>query len=85
MELARWCQQRSTPTEDGPPCAGPNCDPPHPPLLAPGDAHAAPIPRWTELDAELRQALIGLLTRMIGDSLPGAPARAGKGDADEPG
>jgi hypothetical protein len=37
------------------------------------------------LDAELQQALIGLLIRMIGDHLPGFPARAGKGDADEPG
>jgi hypothetical protein len=56
------------------------------PLFSPpATSHAAPIPRWTELDAELRQALIGLLTRMIGDSLPGSPARVGKGDADEPG
>ena len=51
----------------------------------PATSRAAPIPRWTELDAELQQALIGLLTRMIGDSLPGFRARAGKGDADEPG
>ena len=50
----------------------------------PATSHAAPIPRWTELDAELQQALIGLLTRMIGDHLPGSRARAGKGDADEP-
>ena len=51
----------------------------------PATSRAAPIPRWTELDAELQQALIGLLTRMIGDHLSGARARAGKGDADEPG
>ena len=55
----------------------PLCSPPATP-------RAAPIPRWTELDAELQQALIGLRTRMIGDHLPGFPARAGKGDADEP-
>ena len=57
-----------------------------PPLSSPpATSHAAPIPRWTQLDAELQQALIGLLIRMIGDHLPGFPARAGKGDADEPG
>ena len=45
---------------------------------------AAGIPRWTELDAELQQALVQLLTRMIGNHLPGPRARAGKGDADDP-
>jgi hypothetical protein len=44
----------------------------------------APIPRWTELDAELQQALVRLLTRMIGDHLPGSRARAGKEVADDP-
>jgi hypothetical protein len=41
------------------------------------------IPRWMELDAELQQALVRLLTRMIGDHLPGSRARAGKEAADE--
>ena len=50
----------------------------------PTTSHAAAIPRWTELDAELQQALVRLLTRMIGNHLPGSRARAGKGDADEP-
>ena len=50
----------------------------------PATSRAAPIPRWAELDAELQQALIGLLIRMIGDHLPESRARAGKGDADEP-
>jgi hypothetical protein len=45
--------------------------------------HAAGIPRWTELDAELQQALVRLLTRMIGDHLPGSRARAAKGVADD--
>src|SRR3954468_4772127 len=56
-----------------------------PPLCSlPATSRAGMIPRWTELDAELRQALINLLTRMIGDSLPGPSARAGQGDADDP-
>ena len=46
--------------------------------------HAAGIPRWRELDAELQQALVRLLTRMIGDHLPGSQARARKGVADDP-
>ena len=45
---------------------------------------AAAIPRWTELDAALQQDLVRLLTRMIGDHLPEARARTGKGDADDP-
>ena len=53
------------------------------PLFSPpATSHAARIPRWTQLDAELQQALIGLLIRMIGDHLP--ESRARKGDADEP-
>jgi hypothetical protein len=52
------------------------------PLFAlPTTVHAAAIPRWTELDIELRQALVRLLTQMIGDHLPGA--RAGKEVADD--
>ena len=46
--------------------------------------HTARIPRWTELDAELQQALVRLLTRMIGDHLPGSRAHAGKEVADDP-
>jgi hypothetical protein len=46
--------------------------------------HAAEIPRWTQLDAETQQTLVRLLTRMIGNHLPGAHAHAGKGDADDP-
>jgi hypothetical protein len=49
----------------------------------PTTLHAAEIPRWTELDAELQQALVRLLTRMIGDHLPGSGTRAGKGGADD--
>ena len=41
-------------------------------------------PRWTQLDPELQQALVRLLTRMIGDHLPGSRARAGKEGADDP-
>jgi hypothetical protein len=43
----------------------------------------ARITRWTQLDAELQQALVRLLTRMIGDHLPGSRARAAKGVADD--
>lgn len=46
--------------------------------------HPAGTPRWTQLDPELRQALVVLLTRMIGDHLPGSCARDGKGVADDP-
>jgi hypothetical protein len=49
----------------------------------PATFHTAGIPRWTELDAELQQALVRLLTRMIGDHLPGTVACAGKGVADD--
>jgi hypothetical protein len=49
----------------------------------PTTVHAAGIPRWTELDTELQQALVRLLTRMIGDHLPGARARAAKEVADD--
>ena len=50
------------------------------PLFSPpATSRAAPIPRWTELDAELQQALIGLLTRMIGDSPPRVPSPRRKG------
>jgi hypothetical protein len=57
-----------------------HCTPLYP---LPTTLHAAAIPRWTELDAELQQALVRLLTRMIGDQLPGSGARAGKGVADD--
>jgi hypothetical protein len=50
----------------------------------PRTSHAAGIPRWTELDAELQQDLVRLLTRMIGDHLPGSRVHAGKGVADDP-
>lgn len=53
-------------------------------FLRPTTFQTTRIPRWMELDAELQQALVRLLTRMIGDQLPGSPARAGKGVADEP-
>ena len=46
--------------------------------------HAAGIPRWTQLDAALQQALVRLLTRMISDHLPGSRAHAGKEVADDP-
>jgi hypothetical protein len=49
----------------------------------PTTTHAVGIPRWTQLDAELQQALVCLLTEMIGNHLPGSRARAGKGDADD--
>ena len=55
-----------------------------PPLFSlPTALHAAGIPRWTQLDAELQQSLVRLLTRMIGDHLPESRARAGKGVADD--
>ena len=44
----------------------------------------AGIPRWRQLDPELQEALVRLLTQMIGDHLPGSRARAGKEVADEP-
>jgi hypothetical protein len=53
-------------------------------LSAPTTLHAAGIPRWTRLDAELQQALVHLLTRMIGDHLPEFRARAAKEVADDP-
>ena len=50
----------------------------------PTTRHAAEIPRWGELDAELQQALVRLLTQMIGDHLPGSRARVKKEVADDP-
>jgi hypothetical protein len=63
------------PAQNAIPCA--------PLFSVPTTLHAAAIPRWTQLDAELQQALVRLLTRMIGDHLPGSRARAGKEAADE--
>jgi hypothetical protein len=51
---------------------------PTPPL------HAAGIPHWRGLDPDLQQALVGLLTRMIGNHLPSARVRDERGDADDP-
>ena len=50
----------------------------------PTTSPAAGIPRWGELDAELQQALVHLLTQMIGDHLPRSRSRAGKGGDDDP-
>jgi hypothetical protein len=67
------------------PTHAPNRDAPHSPpfLAAPTTPRAAPPPRWTELDPELRRALVRLLARLIGDHLPGPAARDGKGAADD--
>jgi hypothetical protein len=46
--------------------------------------HATGAPRWTELHPDLQRALVHLLTRMIGDHLPGSGARDGKGVTDDP-
>jgi len=61
-----------------------NATQPTPLFSRPTTAHAAAVPRWTELDAALQQDLVHLLTRMIGDYLPGSRARAGKEVADDP-
>lgn len=41
------------------------------------------IPHWHQLDPDLQQALVALLTQMIGDHLPRASARDGRGVADD--
>src|SRR5215831_12551621 len=46
--------------------------------------HVVGTPRWTELEPDLQQALVRLLTRLIGNHLPGPRARDGKGVADDP-
>jgi hypothetical protein len=41
------------------------------------------IPHWHQLDPDLQQTLVALLTQMIGDHLPRASARDGRGVADD--
>ena len=41
------------------------------------------IPHWTALDPDLQQALVGLLTRMIGNHLPIWRTRDERGGADD--
>ena len=41
------------------------------------------IPNWRQLDLDLQQALVGLLTQMIGNHLPRAFPRDARGGADD--
>ncbi len=42
------------------------------------------IPHWHQLEPDLQQALIVLLTQMIGNHLPSSGTRDGRGGADDP-
>jgi len=46
--------------------------------------HPSEIPSWDQLGPDLRQALVVLFTRMIGNHLPGSCARDGREVADDP-
>jgi hypothetical protein len=45
--------------------------------------HTPGVPNWHQLDSDLQQALVVLLTRMIGNHLPKSLARDERGDADD--
>ncbi len=61
------------PTPSTPPFSSPT------PALDPSE-----IPDWNRLDPDLQQALVVLLTQMIGNHLPRSCARDGRGVADDP-
>jgi hypothetical protein len=42
------------------------------------------VPNWHRLDLDLQQALVGLLTQMIGNHLPGSFPHDARGGADDP-
>jgi hypothetical protein len=56
-----------------------------PPFSAPiPSLHPSGIPDWDRLETDLRQALLVLLTQMIGNHLPRAGARDAREVADDP-